>query len=388
MSCGGTGAEYDDRGLVFIRHGPPDQTAEAVRSGACPNSSWLYRRSEGNLVFHFVARQNPDDWRLVETLANVGAGAGATTRLRQSGASRSCRTVEGLLESRAPLDPIYGQLAVNQSRINWERELTMTTRSRQVGTTTDSHLPRFPRSLDVVWRAYGLLGTAPGRGRALLLVSVPGSVLTPISNTPVAYGFRARVVARSGGRAVEADTVRLLAVRQPPGPDQMITFTQELPLPPGTWNIAVSLVQPRDSAGQLLRDEAVAIPSSSQSVLALSDVVLGDAEGGRPWLAPDGPFPLSSTGLYPRGQSVPIYYEIAGAAAGGTIQTEIVMVGEKGKDRSVIRFNEPVRNRVLRVRRELGTSRSRPGRYTLEVRIRTPHGRKAERMTSFSVVPR
>ena len=29
-------AEYDDRGLMYIRHGPPDLTADAVRAGACP----------------------------------------------------------------------------------------------------------------------------------------------------------------------------------------------------------------------------------------------------------------------------------------------------------------------------------------------------------------
>ncbi|HEY5941022.1 MAG TPA: GWxTD domain-containing protein, partial [Gemmatimonadales bacterium] len=237
-------AEYDDRGLVYIRHGEPDRTATAVRAGTCPNESWLYRRSEGNLIFHFLARQNPDDWRLVETLANVGGARGATTRLQQAGPSRTCRPVEGLFESRSDLDPIYAQLAVNDSRINWERELAITTRSREVGTTTDSDLPRFPRGLDVVWRAYGLLGDAPGRGRTLVLISVPAGVLSPISQQPVAYGFRTRLVARSGARAIEADSLRLLGVSQPPGPGQMLTFTQEVPLPAGNWNIGIALVQP------------------------------------------------------------------------------------------------------------------------------------------------
>ncbi|MDQ3674568.1 MAG: hypothetical protein M3365_09360, partial [Gemmatimonadota bacterium] len=129
-------------------------------------------------------------------------------------------------------------------------------------------------------------------------------------------------------------------------------------------------------------------PNAGGASLALSDIVLGDASGGRPWMAPDGPFPLSSTGFYTRGQPVPIYYEIAGAQAGEAIETEITLSGEKGKDRSVIRFSERAAGSVLRVRRELSTSRSRPGRYTLDVRVRTAEGRKAERKASLSVNPK
>jgi len=324
----------------------------------------------------------------VETLANAGGGSGATTRLRQAGPSRICRPIDDLLESRTTLDPIYAQLAVNDSRINWERELAITTRSRELGTTTDSDLPRFASSLDVVWRAYGLLGSAPGQGRALVLISVPSSALSPISHQPVAYGFRTRLVARSGARAVEVDSVRVLTVGQPPGPGQMLTFTEEVPLPAGIWNIGVVLEQPKDSGGQVLRDGDVALPNAGGSSLALSDIVLGDAIGGRPWTAPDGPFPLSSTGVYTRGQAVPIYYEIAAAKTGSALETEITLVGEKGKDRSVIRFSERAAGPVQRVRREVGTSRSRPGRYTLEVKIRSSDGRKAERKVSLSVIPK
>jgi len=150
----------------------------------------------------------------------------------------------------------------------------------------------------------------------------------------------------------------------------------------------VVLEQPKDSGGQVLRDGDVALPNAGGSSLALSDIVLGDAIGGRPWTAPDGPFPLSSTGVYTRGQAVPIYYEIAAAKTGSALETEITLVGEKGKDRSVIRFSERAAGPVQRVRREVGTSRSRPGRYTLEVKIRSSDGRKAERKVSLSVIPK
>jgi GWxTD domain-containing protein len=380
-------AEYDDRGLVYIRHGEPDATAEAVRGGTCPNTSWLYRRPEGNLILHFVARQNPDDWRLVETLANVGGESGATTRVRRAGSTQSCARVDGLLESRMSLDPIYGELAGNQSRRNWERELAITTRSREIGTTTDSEMLRFPAALNVVWRAYGLLGSNPGRGRVLVLTSVPAGALAPISQEPLAYGFRMRMVARSGSRSVELDSVRHLGVQQTPEPGQMITFTTEIPLEVGTWRVGVALDQQRDSAGEVLRDNEVPVPDSAAKAPALSDIVLGDEAGGHDWTAPDGEFPLTSTGTYARGQPVPIYYEVAGTPPGSEIETEVTFVREDGKGRSVIRFSERVDGPIARIRRELNTSKSKPGRYTLTVRIKTAAGLEAERKTSLIVLP-
>jgi GWxTD domain-containing protein len=380
-------AEYDDRGLMYIRHGEPDATAGAVRSGTCPNISWLYRRPDGNLILHFVARQNPDDFRLVETLANVSGGRGATTRLRRAGSTQSCARVDGLFESRSWLDPIYGDLAGNQSRRNWERELAITTRSREISTTTDSELMRFPAALNASWRAYGLLGSTPGQGRVLVLTSVPAEALAPISEDPLAYGFRIRMVARSGPRSIELDSVRHLGVSQAPQPGEMITFTTEIPLQAGSWNVGVALDQPRDSAGEVLRDTVVPVPDPAARALALSDIVLGAETGGFRWMAPDGEFPLTSTGTYVRGRPIPVYYEVAGMRRGSETETEISFVREDGKGRSVIKFSERADNPVERIRRELNTSKSKPGRYTLTVKIRTADGRKVERQASMIILP-
>ncbi len=377
-------AEFDDRGLVFIRHGMPDDTASAVRAGACPNTSWLYRRADGNLIFHFVARENPDDWRLVETLANVAGGAGATTRVRQAGPSRSCGTVEGLLESRAALDPIYGRLAVNPSRMNWERELGMTTRSREIGTTTDSDALRYPRVLDVAWRAYGLLGDG-GDGRILLLVSVPGASLQRISEQPIGYGFDMRLVGQSGSHTIELDTVRRLAVRQAPGPQEMLTFVTELSAEPGMWRLGASLRQPADSSGQFFRDADVAVPAAG-GALSLSDIVLGETQGGRPWQAPDGPFPLSSTGSYRKGRSIPIYYEVAGVAAGTEIETGISFMPEDDDRGVTVTFTERASGPIERIRRELGADRLRPGRYLMRMTVKTADGQSAARETAVYVL--
>jgi hypothetical protein len=230
-----------------------------------------------------------------------------------------------------------------------------------------------------------LLGEQPGKGRVLVLTSVPSTALRPISEEPLAYGFRMRMVARSGARAVEVDSVRHLGVHQRPGPADMVTFTTEVPVDAGAWTVGVALEQEQDSAGETLRDSLVPVPDGAGRTLAMSDIVLGDATGGRAWKAPDGDFPLSSTGSYAQGEPVPIYYEIAGAGQRGDLETEITFVRDDGKGRSVIRFSERLDAPVLRVHREVNTAKSEPGRYTLTVRLKTPDNRRAERETSLIV---
>ena len=48
--------------------------------GACYNLSWLYQRPEGDLIFHFVARDDVDDYRLVQSLMDI-ADAGGIQRI-------------------------------------------------------------------------------------------------------------------------------------------------------------------------------------------------------------------------------------------------------------------------------------------------------------------
>jgi len=379
-------APFDDRGLIYIRHGEPDDTASAVRAGACPNVSWLYRRPAGNMVFHFVARENPDDWRLVETLANVGGEAGATTRVRRAGDTRSCAVIDDLLESRAALDPIYAKLVSSPSRLNWERELALTTRSRKVGTSTDSDPLRFSPLLEAAWRNYALLGSTPGHGRVLILSSLPGAALVPIINDPPGYGLRMHVVARAGSTVIEVDSVRRLRTARPLAPGEMLTFLTDIPLAAGTWEFGTVLRQPADSAGQIFRTEALVVPDVGARTLQMSDVVLGEATGGVRWEAPDGPFMLNPTGAYHQGEAVLTYYEVAGASAGDTLRTDVAFAREGSKDQTTLSFTESASGQVQRIRRDMDTSRLKGGRYTMTVTVHAgSSGRSISRDASIYI---
>src|SRR5216117_2814247 len=59
--------DFDDRGVIYLLHGPPDKRATYPRvlDRLEPNETWLYRRPDGDLIFHFVAREDVQDYKLV-----------------------------------------------------------------------------------------------------------------------------------------------------------------------------------------------------------------------------------------------------------------------------------------------------------------------------------
>jgi len=62
-------SHFNDKGLVYIRYGPPDEKALSMGPDFPSNESWLYHATNFNkkLIFHFEIHRdaNPNDWRLV-----------------------------------------------------------------------------------------------------------------------------------------------------------------------------------------------------------------------------------------------------------------------------------------------------------------------------------
>ena len=63
--------DFDDRGVIYIRHGEPTSRATYAAPSLEPNESWRYARPEGDLIFHFMAREDVQDFKLVESLFDV-----------------------------------------------------------------------------------------------------------------------------------------------------------------------------------------------------------------------------------------------------------------------------------------------------------------------------
>ncbi len=141
--------EFDDRGVIYVRHGTPSDSAVSMGVGSCYNLSWLYKRPEGDLIFHFVARDDVDDYRLVQSLMDI-ADAGGIQRI----GTNSCDggDTSELVRTRTSFSPLYDQLLVASSNryyqlVNEDRARGM--RAIAEGTTTDRYPLTYATPLEV-----------------------------------------------------------------------------------------------------------------------------------------------------------------------------------------------------------------------------------------------
>src|SRR3954466_4321943 len=100
--------DFDDRGVIYIRHGEPSSRTTYAAPGLEPNESWRYSRPEGDLIFHFVAREDVQDFKLVESLFDV-LGFSQQIALRADNVADN-PVAEQLIFSREQLSPIYQRL--------------------------------------------------------------------------------------------------------------------------------------------------------------------------------------------------------------------------------------------------------------------------------------
>src|SRR6478672_6271476 len=141
--------DFDDRGIIYIRHGEPSSRASYAAPGLEPNESWRYARTDGDLIFHFIAREDVQDFKLVESLFDV-LGFNNAVQLQGEANAADNAVAEQLMLSREQLSPIYRRLQ-SASRGSTGRYQSQERRVGQesiaIGTNSDSYELRFPQRL-------------------------------------------------------------------------------------------------------------------------------------------------------------------------------------------------------------------------------------------------
>ncbi|MDZ7371642.1 MAG: hypothetical protein ONB12_10780 [candidate division KSB1 bacterium] len=115
--------KFNDKGLIYIRHGEPDDRAFDIEAGMPLNESWLYQERgqlRKRMIFHFVQgeTQTGNNWRLSPSLPTP------------------------LLESRISWDPIYNRIITGSAveALAYQREMVRLSREDvSVGLNTDQH---------------------------------------------------------------------------------------------------------------------------------------------------------------------------------------------------------------------------------------------------------
>ncbi|HXE58848.1 MAG TPA: hypothetical protein VNK43_12675, partial [Gemmatimonadales bacterium] len=378
--------DFDDRGVIYIRHGEPTERATLPDPGAdgtYGNESWRYAREDGDFIFHFHAREDPDDYRLVESLFDIPTSAPAD-----------------LLASRSGFSPLYSRLTVagGASRARYlaeERERGR--RSIALGTTTDSHELRFAAPLTARTQVVAL-GGDDGRPRLQVAYAVPAGEVTPDSAGPAhVYSIRLRAsVFDWRGEPVGAiDTTLTSTLPRPLAAGEHLTGRVGVPAIPGRLTYRVAL-EHAGGRGRVSPLDSASAPATDADGPALSDLVLGAARVGPRWQpTPDDTVYFNPLGRFDRGEPLRLYYEVYGLAPGTSYATRVVVSRQGGGffrrlfgGRTVavsLTFREPATAPVTRAHRSLDLRGLDPGRYRIEVRVTDHRGREVRRERAFDV---
>lgn len=408
--------EFDDRGVLYLRHGEPDRRAQFICQGAADasgegcasNESWLYnRRGDSDLIFHFAARDDVQDFKLIESLADV---LGFRRAVRA--ASFRDPEVAALYQTRDQFGPLYSRVARTQRAAGTElaQDRLQGRRNITLGTTSDSYARRFRQPLDVVASDF-VVGTGrdsgEGAGQTLHVVfAIPAERLEP---QPAAEGVRYPlefrvIVSDSADRVVaNLDTLRVFGVRQALRKPAYLTGRLSLAVPAGRYQYRL-LVRSVDGAAGDLVIEPLRIERLEPQRFAVSDIVVGREGSGLAWFSPSGDtVRLNPLQHFPEGSAVTLYYEIYGLASGTSYHTVVRLEREGGRSlfgaigrlfgggRSpvLLEFDAPASGPVTRVQRGIELRDVSKGSYRLTVVISDPAtGASVTRDQRFKVVDR
>jgi GWxTD domain-containing protein len=392
--------DFDDRGVIYIRHGEPSTRASYAAPGLEPNESWRYSRADGDLIFHFIAREDVQDFKLVESLFDV-LGFSDAVKLQDNAAAQNAMA-EQLMLSREQLSPIYRRLH-GAGHISTGRYQTQERRVGQesiaLGTTSDSYELRFTANLKVQSEVLAVGHDSAGR-QVQIAYAIAGSSLEPMTVTRgYLYSIRLRFVAMDSiGRVVASlDTTRHFVAPEPVPPKEHLVGRVGTRVPAGSLQYRLAIQQGEASGVTLPRDSVRVGPRVGAS-LSLSDLVLGSRSANLAWRrTEDDTVLFNPLRTYRRSEEMELYYEIEGLRPSPyTVELAVKRKGSSGGlFRKIfggggaairLKFEEQATTPRVSTHRSLQLSRLKPGNYVLEVTVVDAAGRKDRRAREFQVV--
>ena len=394
--------DFDDRGVIYIRHGEPSSRATYAAPGLEPNESWRYSRADGDMIFHFIAREDVQDFKLVESLFDVLGFSDAVKLQGQAASSSDNAMAEQLMLSREQLSPIYrrlqGSAGVSTGRYQSE-ERRVGQNSIALGTTSDSYELRFPQELKAHSEVLAV-GRDSSGPQVQIAYAIAGSSLEPVTVTRgYLYSVRVRFVAidKLGQVVSSLDTTRHFVAPAPVPPGEHLVGRVEAPVPQGPLQYRLALQQ-GEAAGVTLPWDSVRVGPANAASLGLSDLVLGSRTANLAWRrSADDTVLFNPLRTYRRSDEMELYYEIEGLRPSPyTVELEVRKKGSSGGlFRKIfggggaairLKFQEQATTSFVSSHRSLRLDRLKPGNYVIDLLVVDADGRKDRRSQEFQVV--
>ncbi|MBS1241694.1 MAG: hypothetical protein H6R40_1121, partial [Gemmatimonadetes bacterium] len=355
--------------------------------GVEPNESWRYSSSSDDQVLHFVARHDPDVYRLVESLFDVAdlpdlAPAGASAGAVQGQAM--------LLRSREALSSFYGRAgrrAEENSRDFRLAERALSRASLVAATTSDSYRHRFARSLaaqlDMVVLEADSARATLNVAYAVPFDSLGAAWLGPGLEYPL--HLKLLVFGTSGEPLASVDsTVRPMTLIA--GEERWLSGSVAVPVPVGRLRMRLQL-QDGDDVGSEPPVRSLEIVPVSRAAIGLSDLALGDPSGRWPAAMPQGePVALNPLGRFRRDETVELAYQVSGPARVPLVsQVTLIRTDEQAGVIRSDRYQEAAAEWPKIIRHPIDVRKLKPGPYRLEITVSDNRGGLARRWKEFTL---
>jgi GWxTD domain-containing protein len=392
--------DFDDRGIIYIRHGEPAERAAYNVPGLELNESWHYTRADGDMVFHFVAREDVQDFKLVESLFDVLGFGGALALRTDRDTELTLGRASDLITSRERFSPVYTKLlgagpAGAQQYLTEERALGR--RSIAIGTHSDSYELNYTRTLKVLTNVV-VAGVDTAGPLLHVSYAIPGSALEEVpSSEGHLYPVRLRLSVADGvGRPIAMiDTTRLFLAHAPVPAREHLVGRIAVPVVPGQLTYRLAIEQ-GDENGVILPAVKIEASDASGQEFALSGLVLGAHEANLVWHpTPEDTVFFNPLGTWPPKRAMELYYEVYGAADGAPLSTQLLVtkhggggfLGLFGGKKAAIRlgFQDIAQGSPTRFRRTLSLEKLSPGAYEVEVMVTNQAGATRRSRAAFEV---
>jgi GWxTD domain-containing protein len=311
---------FDDRGRIYLRHGEPPERVRFVAPGVEPNESWCYRSGGkiGNLVLHFVARQSPEDYRLVESLLDITDARGAMP-VRHAAEPPGRRFDPSLFRSRSPVDSLYRQVPVRPADLTryLATERALGRRSIRIATSTDSDAGRFSSELDAWGRTVvaGSFGASP-------VLQVLFSVRLDSSAPP---NLRMRLVALDSAGTVVASVDSLLSRS-----GRSLRGRITIPVRPGRM-VTHAVLMGVAGLGSDLGIDTLTVASLGRGDLAMGDLLVGAGQGIPVNMADGRPFVVAERSTVSRDGSLQLAAEVFGLSPQERATVRVLIAPDPGE---------------------------------------------------------
>ncbi len=374
---------FDDRGLVYVRYGTPDQLASTSAFSLQPNQTWFYRGADRDLLLHFAANVGGDlhDYRLVPSVMAIG-GVGSVN-------DESALPV--LLRDRCTMFEAYCKLQMwggykQQRALHDERRAVYSSVTWAI--STDGWELRFPRALGAETQGFAIGSIA---GKTLLHfawrvpVALDDSVIPPEARLRLPIRLRLTVEDAGGHSVAWVDTQVVARVDRSEHGTPEAYGRLALPITSGRWHFRAA-ISVGDSIGSVLPTDSVDVGDFSGQRFAVSDLVLSAQGHGAPWPRAEGDTAyFTARRAWTRTDTLTLYHEIYGLAAGDPYRARLLV--RRGR-RTVLTVAEAgtASGTVTRTSRTLSLAALPPGNYQLEIEVTASDGATASTARAITIL--